>query len=167
MVLGGREASAPCRHALSNVASPKARATCKPSCQWLCVLKDARPCRIFQCRCLSNLAGANSHRRSLSLLSTPRENCSCPKATRDHARPCCPCSRVAPCSPQPWRITASTRELVRVTQSCPSQSHSRLAFARPNIANGSARMKDPSLPQVRSFTASFSKFSILLITLAN
>lgn len=38
----------------------------------------------------------------------------------------------------PWRITASTRELVKVTQGCPPQSHSRLAFARPDIANGSS-----------------------------
>src|SRR5262245_2865683 len=66
-----------------------------------------------------NLVGANSHRRSLSLLSAPRENCSCPKATRDHARPCCPCSRVAPCSPHPWRITASTRELVKSDSKLP------------------------------------------------
>jgi hypothetical protein len=74
----GRSGSVgPCRHALSQPwRVPKLDPLAKPLLgKWLCVLKDARPCRIFQCRYLSNLVGANSHRRSLSLLSTPRENC--------------------------------------------------------------------------------------------
>lgn len=129
----GRSGSVgPCRHALYTVASPKARATCKPLLgKWLCVLKDARPCRIFQCRYLSNLVGANSHRRSLSLLSTPRENCFARKPLATVRVQCCPRSRMAPLlAPPPWRITAPTRELVKVRQSCPPQSHSRLAFVR-------------------------------------
>jgi hypothetical protein len=95
----------PCRHALYTVASPKPEPLANPLLgKWLCVLKDARPCRIFQCRYLSNLVGANSHRRSLSLLSTPRENCFCPKATRDRARSCCPRSRMAPLLAHPLEI---------------------------------------------------------------
>jgi len=75
----GRSGSVgPCRHALYTVASPKPEPLANPLLgKWLCVLKDARPCRVFQCRYLSNLVGANSHRRSLSLLSTPRENYCC------------------------------------------------------------------------------------------
>lgn len=84
-----------------------------------------------------NLIGANSHRRFLSLLLTPRENCSSPKATRDHARSVLSMFASGP-------LLAPTLEDYGVhagackTQSCPPQSHSRLAFARPDIANGSS-----------------------------
>jgi len=91
----------------------------------------------------------------------------CPKATRDRARSCCPRSRMAPLLAPPLEITAPTRELVKVRQSCPPQSHSRLAFARPDIANGSARVKDPVPPTGQIFHCEFSMFSIFLLILAN
>ena len=87
--------------------------------KWLCVLKDARPCRISSAAILSNLVGANSHRRSLSLLSTPRENCSCPNATRDHARSVLSMFASGFLLAHPWRITASTRELVKSDSKLP------------------------------------------------
>ena len=163
LVLGGREASAPVATPSTPWRVLKPEPLANPLLgKWLCVLKDARPCRIFQCRCLSNLVGANSHRRSLSLLLTPRENCSCPKATRYRARSCCPRSRVAPLLAPPLGGLRRVRARAFKSDSkLPPQSHSQLAFARPNIANGSARMKDPSLPQAGPFTASFqcSQFS--------
>ena len=127
--LGGREASVPVATPSHNRGESLSQSHLQPPLRQVALrLKDARPCRILQCRYLSNLAGANSHRRSLSLLLTPRENRSCPKPLAIMRVPCCPCSRVAPRSPHPWRITASTRELSKVTQSCPTQNHSRLAF---------------------------------------
>ena len=122
----GRSGSVgPCRHALSQPwRVPKLEPLANPLLgKWLCVLKDARPCCIFQCRYLSNLVGANRHRRSLSLLSTPRENCFCPKATRDCARSCCPRSRVAPLLAPPLG------ELRRHARAC--KSASKLPPAEP------------------------------------
>jgi hypothetical protein len=157
VVLGDREASVPVATPSHNRGESLSQSHLQPPLRQVALrLKDARPCRILQCRYLSNLAGANSHRRSLSLLLTPRENRSCPKPLAIMRVPCCPCSRVAPCSPHPWRITASTRELSKVTQSCPRRTIRDWHFARPNIANGSARVKDPSLPQARPFTTNFS-----------
>ena len=109
-----------------------------------------------------NLVGANSHRRSLSLLSTPRENCCCPRATRDRARSCCPRSRMAPLLAHPLGdYGAHARACKSASKLPPAEPFATGICARPNIANGSARVKDPSLPQARSFTASFqcSQFS--------
>ena len=159
----GRSGSVgPCRHALYTVASPKPEPLANPLLgKWLCVLKDARPSRIFQCRYLSNLVGANSHRRSLSLLSTPRENCFARKPLATVRVRAAHVREWLPCLPHPLEITAPTRELVKARQNCPRRAIRDWHFARPNIANGSARVKDPSLPQARSFTASFqcSQFS--------
>ena len=84
--LGGREASAPVATPSTPWRVLKPEPLANPLIgKWPCVLKDARPCRILQCRYLSNLVGANSHRRSLSLLLTPREN-RLPEATRDSVR---------------------------------------------------------------------------------
>ena len=58
------------------------------------VLKDARPCRICQCRYLSKESG-QLPRNLVCFLWNPQQNSLCPRATHDSARPCCPRSRVA------------------------------------------------------------------------
>jgi hypothetical protein len=160
----------PCRHALSQPwRVPKLEPLANPLLgKWLCVLKDARPCRIFQCRYLSNLVGANSHRRSLSLLSTPRENCFLPE---NHSRPCAfvlpTFANGSPACPTPLEITAPTRELVKVRQSCPPQSHSRLAFCAAQHREW-LRSGERSVPPTgQTFHCEFSTFSIFLLILAN
>ena len=168
MVLGGREASAPVATPSTpwRVLKPEPLATPLLS-KWLCVLKDARPCRIFQCRYLSNLVGANSHRRRLSLLSAPRENCFCLKPLATVRVRAAHVREWLPCLPHSLEITAPTRELVKVRQSCPPQSHSRLAFCAAQHREW-LRSGERSVPPTgQIFHCEFSMFSIFLLILAN
>jgi hypothetical protein len=84
------------------------------------VLKDARPCRIFQCRYLSKESGPTATRNLACFLWNPQQNSLCPRATHDSARPCCPRSRVAhPATP--WRIPVSTADILKSACKMPAQ----------------------------------------------
>jgi len=126
IVLGGREASAPVATPSTPWRVLKPEPLANPLLgKWLCVLKDTRPCRIFQCRYLSNLVGANSHRSIFVVTVDPSGELFLPEGH-------------SPACPTPWRITAPTREFVKVRQSCPRRAIRDWHFARPNIANGSS-----------------------------
>lgn len=135
------------------------RATCKPPLRQVALRSE-------RCAALSHLpvpllsksVGANSHRRPLSLLSTPWENCFARMPLATVRVTCCPRSRVALVAP-PLENYGAHAELVKISLKLPpAEPFATGICARPNIANGSARMKDPSLPQaglsLRMFSSS-------------
>ncbi len=135
--------------------------------KWLCVLKDAWPCRIFQCRYLSNLAGANSHRRSLSLLSTPWENCFARKPLATVRVQCCPRSRMAPLLAPPLGDYGAHARACKVRQSCPPAEPFATGICAAQHREW-LRSGERSVPPTgQTFHCEFSTFSIFLLILAN
>jgi hypothetical protein len=163
--LGGREVSAPVATPSHTVASLKARATCNPSLRQValrserCAALSHLPVPLFQTWSgLTAIGDLCRYCRPLGRIVFARK----PLATV--RVPCCPRSRVAPCWPAPGglrRVHAGACK--KVTQSCPPQSHSRLAFCAAQHRVWLRYVKDPSLPQAGPFTTNVFKFSLFLL----
>ena len=164
MLLGDRDASAPVAtssHKPWRVLKPEPLANPLLG-KWLCVLKDARPCRIFQCRCLSNLVRANSHSRSLSLTVDPSGELFLPES---HSRRCAfvlpmfaSGSLLAP-PLEDYGVHAGVCKRLKVAP----RRAIRDWLLRGPTSRMALRMKDPSLPQARPFTTNVFRFLLLLI----
>jgi hypothetical protein len=90
------------------------------------------------------------------------ENCLLPEATRDRAYRAAHVREWLPLLAPPLENYGAMRELVKnASKLPPAEPFTTGIYARPNIANGSATVKDPSLPQAGPFTARFNVLIVL------
>ena len=156
----GRSGSVgPCRHACHKPwRALKPEPLANPLLgKWLCVLKDARrvaPSSAALCQTWSGPTAIGDpcrYCRPLGRIVFARKPLATVRVRAAHVREWLPC---LPHSLGDYG--AHARACKSASKLPPAEPFATGICARPNIANGSARVKDPSLPQARPFTTNFS-----------